>query len=57
MRLSCVVFMQARKTYSSFDIAFNEAFLDMHLEMRNGRLGLDFSQVGIAIQWHKWFPT
>jgi len=52
-----VVFMQARKTYSSFDIAFNEAFLDMHLEMRNGRLGLDFSQVGIAIQWHKWFPT
>lgn len=35
--------MQARKAYPSGALRLNEQFVDMHLEMRGGKLGLDFT--------------
>lgn len=34
---------QARKAYSPGAMRLNEQFVDMHLEMRGGKLGLDFT--------------
>eukprot|EP00879_Flechtneria_rotunda_P004613 GHRR01004869.1.p1 GENE.GHRR01004869.1~~GHRR01004869.1.p1 ORF type:complete len:426 (+),score=96.72 GHRR01004869.1:474-1751(+) len=36
--------MQARRSYQPSEMAMNEQFLDLHLEMRGGKLGLDFGQ-------------
>lgn len=36
--------MQARKTFNPEDLRMNEQFVPMHLEIRNGKLGMDFSQ-------------
>lgn len=33
---------QARKAYSPSVLRLNEQFVEMHLEMRGGKLGLDF---------------
>ncbi|KAI8470758.1 MAG: inward rectifier potassium channel-domain-containing protein [Monoraphidium minutum] len=35
--------MQARKAFSPGSMRLNEVFVDMHLEMRGGKLGLDFT--------------
>ncbi len=40
--------MQARKAYSADDIKINEQFIDMHLEIRGGRLGLDFAKFDVT---------
>eukprot|EP00878_Enallax_costatus_P002547 GHUV01002729.1.p1 GENE.GHUV01002729.1~~GHUV01002729.1.p1 ORF type:complete len:420 (+),score=101.14 GHUV01002729.1:498-1757(+) len=34
--------LQARRSYEPAEMAMNEQFLDLHLEMRGGKLGLDF---------------
>jgi hypothetical protein len=34
---------QARKAYHPAAMRLNEQFVDMHLEMRSGKLGLDFT--------------
>ncbi|WIA09720.1 hypothetical protein OEZ85_009104 [Tetradesmus obliquus] len=36
--------MQARRSYQPAEMAMNQQFLDLHLEMRGGKLGLDFGQ-------------
>ncbi|KAF8073224.1 GapC [Scenedesmus sp. PABB004] len=36
--------MQARRSYEPAEMRMNEQFLDLHLEMRGGKLGLDFGQ-------------
>lgn len=36
--------MQARRSYEPSEMMLNEQFADLHLEMRGGKLGLDFTQ-------------
>ena len=41
--LLCSACPQARKAYHPGEMRMNEQFHELHLEMRNGKLGLDFT--------------